>query len=301
MGLLQKARKNAPLPAERPEPPRRGFLERAESHRAVDGIEQLCADRLGRLDPGYDSSFAALTILKAYYPSIAEIVFVKADGKFLAQESVGVSENACTEESVRFPILTGPLPAEGFYSFPAAELGISCLPGEATAYAFPVSTSSERVPPEGHSDDGYLVFVSNEAGFPASASIARIVKTFRHKFTKPDLHQVLRSAVPVEAAIKNLLGAMGEAHLLVFRLQDGGTSSSESFAEIARGRLGTLGTALSIGPNRVAVFLRAALDRELYAHQLLYSFRRSLSSTVGLTIERAEFVANQRDALTLLR
>lgn len=294
MGLLQKAQPSAPIPPGKARRPNRGFLEKAHALRADDNIEQLCLDRLKRLESGNDAPFAALTILKAYYPSVAEIVFLKKGDKFQAQDSVGVSENACSDESVRLPDFELPHDGEGYHSFPASELGLTCLPNGAKAFAFPVSLTESSV-------DGFLVFVTNGSEFPTS-SIGRIVKAYPHKFARLDFFRALELNTNAETAAKVIFEALGDAHILVFKLSDGGAWSSESLAELARSRLGSHGKAVAIGPSRVAVFLKSALDRELYANQLLNSFRKSLSAEgEKLKLERADYAADLETALSILR
>jgi hypothetical protein len=296
MGLLKKAQLNTPPPpkSEGSTRPRRSFLDKAVSFRDAEDIEELCIDRLRKIAAGPEIAYAALTVLKAYYPSIAEIVYQKAGNAFRVQSTVGISGNSCVD-GVKLPSLERPLPHEGYYSFSASELGLTCLPYGAKAFAFPVS-------PKGQ--DGYLVFITDGNDSPPVSSLLRIVNTFPMKFIsaaqmKPSGQPEPKAATGSKAM--DAVNAFGSAHIAVLRLNTEKAPSNGSLAEQACVRLGAFGKAFPEGTDKIVVLLKPALDRELYIHQLLKSLRNAASlGAADLVVESEDFASDQETALAII-
>ncbi len=295
MGLLQKARRNTTTLNQVSELPSQGFLERAKSFRTSNEIEQLCMDRLRRLEQG--APYAALTILKTYYPAIAGLVFKKTDGGYRMTASVGISEQACSEENIQFSVKSPDSAHDEYSVLPAEDLRLTCLPLDAAAMAFPFDGIRS----------GYVVFVTDETPFASASSIARIVRSFPDKFVaehgsinRSDGNDAAAAADRLMAAI-DAFEKLGESHILQFKLKDSCAHALASLTDLARARLGVNGNAINLPPDRIVVLLKASLDRELYAHQLLKAFNGVFALKAGeVTLDRWGHAADRETVRSLL-
>ncbi len=280
MGLLQKARggdsdSGARPPAGGGTPQsRRGFLERAESARETETIVRHCMDRLERLPVGGNSAYAALSIMKAYFPCTAELILAKkSDSTFQVVDSVGLNESACEEISVSLPFDIAALENQEYRHIDASVLGIDCLVDDKKAFIFPLGPDSSRC----------FVVVDSDEDNVKFTSISRILKANARIFAAKRCDDSNKQSNAEESAscddnpARAAFAAFGGSFIIFTLSESSNDSLQRSARELLRSRLGTRGGVWELGHKAIAVFLHPELDRELYAHQLLKSMKSGLS------------------------
>ncbi|MFA6508032.1 MAG: hypothetical protein WCT14_18160 [Treponemataceae bacterium] len=302
MGLLQKAQKNDNTPTGTIEGSGRGFLEKAESLRASDEIVQLCIDRLKRLPSAPGTAYTALTVLKAYFPIIAEIILAYKAGEFRIQEAVGINDTECNN-IVKLEALETKLSTDGYYVFPVSALHIDSLTGETLTFAFPIQN-------EIGSTIGQLLIIAQNADHAMLSSVRKIVNTCPNKFIlAPEMITVKKNTlktnlgISAEAASENGIQAIGESHILVFRF-DASIADTErdTLGELARVRLGNSGVSFPVNNDLLVFFLKSKLDRELYANQLSKSLRNVFSlSADTLPLISQGYAVDKAQAIAIIR
>jgi len=289
MGLLQRAQGQAEKADGAPAPARRGFLDRAESLLAADRIELVCAERLQRISSGPGSVYTAMTVLKAYFPGIAELLLRKCGDSYELADTLGISESSCGDSSIGLDL--GPVPEAGYYQFPADRLRIGSIPENADAYAFPIPDTPGDL----------IVFIDKKADVAALASIRRIVDKHRLKFgaaegtKEKDAAMKIPAAETVRAVASEGIKTLGEAQMLIF---SAGAASKELESTVAKAnaKIGNAGRAFSL-PGLLVVFLKASLDRELYAHQLMKVLD---GNSGGLSLVGQGSAVDEEEALAII-
>ena len=292
MGLLQKAGTRSKSPTGTPAMPRRGFLDKAESFRASDEIERMCIERLTRLATASGTPYTALTVLKAYFPAIAELILKKVDGAFQICDTVGITDASGCEKEVALPILNSELPVEGYYPIPISDLWFESLSSDCRAFAFPVYGDLSVI--------GYLLFITKVTDYAVLSAIRRIVGACPKKFIiEKESIKRLASAkkadggITADIAAENGIQALGESHVLICRLASSVVDvPQETLKQLAQSRLGNSGIAFTLTDNRLCIFLKSTLDRELYAHQ----FAKSIRSALSLSAEDFSIIAQGQAA-----
>lgn len=301
MGLLSRA-SDATSRLSRREGGSGSLLGKTAALSASNDFERSCIERLRRLEHGGGSAYAALTVLRAYFPAGAELIYRKKEAAFRVVETAGIEEKSCAPSRTELPALTSnPLPPEGYYTLPAAELGPDCVRQGSEAYAFPLPGATAY-------PLAFLVVVAKDEDAANLASIRRILdacpKIFLGDPRVPALSGAPASGPTAteESAANDGMRSIGKAQIVVFRLGRHDARLVASMAELAQSRLGALGTSFALGPDRLTVFLKDSLDRELYSHLLLKTFRKDLSLEAGDLAVAAEGRAeNPAEALAIIR
>lgn len=302
MGLLQKATKNEKSPGTVQEAPHRGFLERADSIRASNEIEQLCIERITRLPTAAGTLYTALTILKAYFPITAEVLLKKRETEYQVLESVGFCDAGCTD-AFSLDVFETPLLTYGYRVLPLSVLNSDTLTEENRVFAFPIPHLDGTI-------IGQLLIAAKDLDASMLSSIQRILAACSKKFLAANAMQTVQpktaprvSGVSPETAAENGIQALGESHILVFRFSASvPDEAKETVRQNAPSRLGLSGVSFPVSNDLLVVFIKQTLDRELYAHQL----SRSLGNIRSLSADDFQLVsqgtaADTDQAIALIR